>query len=433
MRHTTRRIAFFFSFTLCLAVLSNLAQAQTLTVLHTFNGGPYGTDPMDGAFPEAGVVQDGAGNLYGTTSSGGVGPCEVGGCGVVYKLSHRGTGWVTTTIYTFKGPPDGAGPNARLTFGPDGELYGTTTGGGTGSCIEGQCGTVFKLQPPPTFCRTASCPWSETVIHDFSSDPDGSQPYAEVVFDQAGNLYGTTSAGGACCGIVFELTPGSNGTWTKSTLYQFQGGSGDGKEPKAGLVFDQAGNLYGSTYLGGGTGCGGAGCGTLFELSPSGSGWTETILHSFTGGEDGADPSSLTFDSEGNLWGAVVDYPLSNGYGAILELTPAQGGGWNFTEPIVFTSNSLIQYPQAPALDAAGNLYGTGFSGSGAIYGAPYKATPSGSGWNFEVIGFFTQGGPQGYVPVGRVVLNGQGSFYGVCMGGPLPGADAGAVWEATP
>jgi uncharacterized repeat protein (TIGR03803 family) len=220
---------------LALAVLGTLtistalpSQAQTLTVLHNFKGGADGSDPA------AGLAQDSAGNLYGTTQYGGTGQCNSlppTGCGVVFKLSHRGSGWLFTTLYEFGGPPDGEYPLARVIVGPDGALYGTTSQGGAGSCLGQQgCGIVFKLQPPASFCRAFSCPRTETILYSFSSRNDGFNLTGEVAFDRSGNLYGTTANGGGAtgcvddgCGTVFELTPNGNGTWTKSTIYAFQG------------------------------------------------------------------------------------------------------------------------------------------------------------------------------------------------------------------
>ena len=203
------------SATLVLAVLSvSSLQAQTLNVLHSFNGkgGPAGYHPY------AGMTMDAAGNLYGTTLDGGSAGCA---CGIVFELKHAGSGWVLLVLYSFQGGNDGALPEARVVFGPDGNLYGTTTLGGDPSCVTDPfypgCGTVFKLQPPATACAAITCPWTETVLHRFENY-DGALPTAEVVFDAAGNLYGTTFNGGignciAGCGAIYELSP-DNGSWS---------------------------------------------------------------------------------------------------------------------------------------------------------------------------------------------------------------------------
>ena len=405
---------------------ASAAQAQTLTVLHGFTGG------ADGANSAAGLTLDAAGNLYGTTLRGGIeeGPCY-GACGVVFKMTHRGSGWTETPIYSFGGSPDGENPNARVIFGPDGALYGTTYEGG--SC----CGTVFKLQPPPSFCASTSCSWRETILYSFTSLADGAYPAAEVVFDRAGNLYGTTQSGGTgpCqlgCGTVFELSPNANGTWSKSTLHSFQGGATDGSSPDSALLFDSAGNLYGTTDLGGNYYCYSAPtCGTVFELTPSGSGWTEKVLHFFTDDADGGNPAGLVFDREGNLYGAACQGPGEFGAGTIFELTPDQGGGWTFTVPYTFTSSGA-SFPNAPSMDAAGNIYGS--SQNGGVYGtgAAYKLTRSNGGWSYSTVGSFNYQGPSGDTPVGTVVVDAQGNLYSTCYSGGSS-QNAGTVWEITP
>jgi uncharacterized repeat protein (TIGR03803 family) len=175
------------------------SQAQTLTALHNFSLG------ADGGTPVAGVTFDQQGRIYGTTSDGG------SRHGVVYRLVDEGNGWILTPLYAFRGEPDGDAPYARVMFGPDGTLFGTTAGGGTSNS-----GTVFNLRPPASVCHATTCPWLETVIYSFTSGSDGSLPaYGDLIFDSAGNIYGTTAYGGATGnGAVFKLTR-SNGEWTK--------------------------------------------------------------------------------------------------------------------------------------------------------------------------------------------------------------------------
>src|SRR5271166_1623673 len=177
-------------------VLTQSAQPQTLKVLHSFTGGG------DGASPGAGVTMDQAGNLFGTTASGGIDDN-----GTVFRLSKRGSGWVLNPLYLFLGGSDGATPYARVVFGPDGSLYGTTYDGGGDGCSGYGCGTVFNLKPPATACKTALCPWTETVLYRFTGGSDGGEPsYGDLVFDQAGNLYGTTYYGGDTnCDAPFRL------------------------------------------------------------------------------------------------------------------------------------------------------------------------------------------------------------------------------------
>jgi len=372
-------------------------QAQTFTVLHAFTG--YG----DGGEPIAGLTMDRAGNLYGTTSEGGA-----AGVGTVFKLVHAKSGWVLYTLYAFKGGQDGANPQARVLFGPDGTLYGTTSYGGAGS------GTVFNLRPPATSCRAAQCPWTETLLYRFTGGSDGGEPgYGELAFDSAGNIYGTTSYGGTgChsyggCGVVFELTR-SGGGWTESVLYRFTGGS-NGFSPFSGVTFDRAGNLYGTTVLGG-SGEGGV----LYQLIPSGSGWTSTTLHSFGTSGDGYSPyGGLIIDKQGNLYGTTF------GNGIVYEL---QSLGSNWTYNILYVLGGQGPY-DAPTMDAAGNLYGTTFGGG--FVGNVFKLTPGAQGWTYTDLHDFN--GRDGVEPVGGVVLDANGNIYGTTF------YDFGEVWEITP
>ena len=197
------------------------AQAQTFTVLHAFTDGADGSTPYG-----VGLTMDAAGNLYGGASYGGR-PSEAcsyqGSCGVVYRLSRKGSGWIFNTLYEFTGT-DGEQPDAPLVFGPDGAIYSTTYYGGSYSCIDGGCGVVYSLRPPPTSCKSAYCPWTETVLHQFVADGDGLRPaFGAVAFDKSGNLYGTTTVGGQdppYAGIVFELTR-SGGQWSLNVLHSF--------------------------------------------------------------------------------------------------------------------------------------------------------------------------------------------------------------------
>ena len=224
-------------------------------------------------------------------------------------------------LYNFQGGKDGMYPSAGLISNTAGNLYGVTAGGGEGG--NGGCGTVFEL-------RLVKGNWSEGVLYRFpGSAKDGCYPYANLTFDTHANLYGTTEAGGQgdCfgrkCGTVFELTPVAGGKWKETVLYRFAGGN-DGSGPDGGLVLDGAGNVYGSTENGGGS----CDCGTVFELTPSSDGgWSETILHSFSG-SDGAGPGSLTFDVAGNLYG-VASYDGEYSAGVVFELRPGSGGTWS--------------------------------------------------------------------------------------------------------
>ena len=257
------------------------------TVLHRFAG-----DPKDGATPQAGLIRDGANNLYGTTSYGGS-----FGDGMVFKLNKANK---ETVLYDFTGGMDGGNPQyGRLVRDSAGNLYGTTLTGGSFSCGGDGCGTVFKLNKAG----------KETVFHNFGSQEDG-QTYANVIRDTAGNLYGTTAFGGpAGNGTVFKL----DATGTETILYSFIGGT-DGGFPYGGLVQDAVGNLYGTTQFGGASGWG-----VVFKLDPSG---TETVLYSFTGGTDGGVPyGDLLRDGAGNLYGTTNLGGASN-FGVVFKLAP---------------------------------------------------------------------------------------------------------------
>jgi uncharacterized repeat protein (TIGR03803 family) len=243
--------------------------------------------------------------------------------------------WNETTLYSFAGyPSDGANPMAGLIIDAAGNLYGTTQKGGSSvNCVSaGQsvgCGTVFELS-------LSVGRWSASILYSFiGSSLDGANPEASLIFDSAGNLYGTTANGGnegpclvnkiPSCGIVFELSASAGSAWSEKILHEFTDANGDGSTPIAGLLFDQSGNLYGSTTAGGAfsqTLCRG-GCGTVFELSPaSGGEWTESVLHSFGSGYDGQYPAStLVLDSTGNLYGTSVAGGQA-GVGTVFKIKP---------------------------------------------------------------------------------------------------------------
>jgi uncharacterized repeat protein (TIGR03803 family) len=277
----------------------------------------------DGAFP-SGLIMDAAGNLYGTTTEGGEGGggadlCNGIGCGTVFQLTPTGTGWSEKVLYSFcpqSNCADGAIPYAGLIMDGSGNLYGTSVRGGIG------VGTVFQLRPIDTG-------WTETVLYSFGSQSaDGYFPYAGLIMDGAGNLYGTTSAGGANhWGTVFQLTPTGSG-WSEQVLYSFcsQFQCADGASPYAGLIMDASGNLYGTTPDTGG----GApyGFGTVFKLTLTQTGWTETVLYHFCSQSncvDGAWPyAGLVMDASGNLYGTTARGG-ANSYGfggTVFQLTP---------------------------------------------------------------------------------------------------------------
>jgi len=248
-----------------------LTPGGTESVLYAFTGG------TDGLFLQAGVIEDSSGNLYGTALLGGAYDH-----GDVYRLTPNGT---LTVLYSFTGGSDGAEPEGGVVEDSSGNLYGTTSHGGADND-----GTVFQLAPDGT----------ETVLHSFTGgNSDGSEPFAGLIMDGAGNLYGTTFQGGLHnAGTIFKVATDG----TETMLYALQGGN-DGANPEANLVEDSKGNLYGTASLGGGSGCGGSGCGTIFEIKGRGS---EKVLHRFAGAKDGAEPaSSLVLGQQGFLYGTA--------------------------------------------------------------------------------------------------------------------------------
>ena len=277
--------------------LAHAGSGWMLVPLYDFSGG------TDGIFPTARVIIGPDGNLYGTTQAGGGGPCEnrdfVPGCGTVFQLRPPATPckaalcfWTETVLYRFSGFSDGLYPNAEVVFDQRGNLYGTASGGGGSPACSGGCGVVYKLTP-------SSGGWTETILYSFRGGTDGAFPEARLVFDQAGNLYGTTLRGGSAYrGNVFQLTPSAAG-WAEKSLHSFSGGV-DGESPYAGVIFDQAGNLYGATS---GTSYSGA---TVYELTPAGGNWTYTLLYSWYG--DGYGPAGDLVMKAGTLYGTTAGY-----------------------------------------------------------------------------------------------------------------------------
>ena len=344
------------------------AAGQSLKVIHTFTGG------QDGAYPYAGLIIDKNGNLYGTANAGGdltaSCPPANAGCGTVYKLAPSGSGWTFRVLYTFLGGNDGQGPYGRVAFGPTGELYGTTVGGGGNpTCLSG-CGTVFSLKPP-TGCKGGPCSWTETVLYLFQGNSPSFYPTGDLALDRAGDIYGTTYLGANNPGSVYELKP-SNGTWTQSVLYDFTGPN-DGGNPYSGVTLDNAGNIYG-TDLAGGINNSGA----VFELSPSGTTWTETVLYYFQGeGNAPVSPQAgLIRTQSGELIGATEGGGAHVSGGAVYSLKQS-GGVWNFTvlSDLVGVGGDCGPWA-ALTMDAAGNLYGTtqGYPPVGD-YGYVFKLT----------------------------------------------------------
>jgi len=408
---------------LLLAATSAWGQGK---VLYSFTGG------ADGGYPLGGLVRDSSGNLYGVTSGGGdTSPeqCQpTSGCGVVFELSPNGSGgWKEAVLHTFTGGTDGLEPLGNLVFDGSGNLYGTTEYGGNGCEGFYGCGTVYELSP------AGGGVWTENIIHTFTSGPDGYAPWAGLVFDNAGNLYGTTRFGvnSACntlgCGAVFELSPSGGGTWSEQFLYVFQDAA-DGAEPMAGVTFDASGNLYGTAGIGGDTtGCNPPyGCGTIYELSPGTGGWTQSVLYTFDGANGNFPNSGLAIDARGDLYGNMYNY--------VYRMTPQEGGGFNLTNLHTFNVTDGDAAEATPLIDG-GILYGTVESGGGdnrdctAGCGGIYRLKPTGSGVTFSFLGFGTAN--KGEAPEGSLISDSAGNLYGTTSRGGADGA--GTVFEVTP
>lgn len=388
------------------------AHAQTYTVLHTFTSG------ADGAVPYVGLVMDRGGNFYGATQYGGnVGSqCANGqGCGVVFKLSRAGSSWALTPIYTFQGAytNDGYAPTTRVIFGPDGALYGATYYGGGPL----NYGTVFRLKPQPTACKTSICPWLETILHSFQGqDTDGSAPDGDVTFDSAGNLYGTTWSGGrglcdeSPCGTVYEMS-NSGGQWTESVIHDFA--DGPGYNPLGPVTIDSSGNLYGTTS--GSSGPDSA----VYELLHA-QGWPVSSLYSFLNASEYSPYGGVIFDTSGNLYSTTAYGGSGNG-GTVFELTPS-GGNWNIDILYSFTPtvhNGAVGPTSTLTMDAAGSLYGNTYSEGVYGFGNIFKLTPTQDGWTYTSLYDFT-GGSDGGHPYGQVILDADGNIFGTTTGGGL-------------
>ncbi|HWY16461.1 MAG TPA: choice-of-anchor tandem repeat GloVer-containing protein [Rhizomicrobium sp.] len=311
-------------------------------------------DNTDGAFPLAGLVPDAAGSLYGTAGNG-----DIHGHGNVFKLTRSGNSWAHSTLWAFGATGDGQSPSCDLVMDSAGNIYGTTSSGGSNSQ-----GTAFELS-------FVNGNWTETILHSFGNGNDGTYPVAGLLLDKSGALYGTTNHGGTdASGTVFELKK-SNGVWNESVLHSFAGGS-DGGFPLGILIEDSSGNLYGTTE-GGGTGS----YGTAFEMVKSGGVWTEQVLYSFTGGADGGAPQA-GLHSDGNYSTLVgtTEVDGASGGGTAFKLSKS-GGVWNETTLHAFGSGTDGHSPDGQIVrDSNGNLYGTTFGGGTHGNGTVWEITP---------------------------------------------------------
>jgi uncharacterized repeat protein (TIGR03803 family) len=383
-----------------------LAAAQTENTLYTFTGGP------DGSWPKAGVVFGPDGNLYGATQYGGAYTF-----GTVYKVTHSGGTWTETVIYDFTDVNDGAGPIGSVAFDAAGNIYGTTAFGNRN-------GTVFELTHAPDGT------WLASQLYSFTGGNDGQEPLTGVVIDKAGNLYGTATLGGTSGnGVLYELSPNGDGTWTQKVIYAFGSVPGGLIVPTSALLIDASGNLYGAAETE-------STAGSIYELSPNSDGsWTEQILYSFTGKGDGGEPEVLTFDGPNTLFGGAggggktSTTCLPFGCGTIFRLTRSTGGSWHFNLLYQFDGTTGSD-PNGIAADPSGNLFGTALNG-GPSSGVAFelKRNSTGQGWTYSSLyDFGADGG--GIEPMGLVVK--QDHVFGTSLSTTTCYL-CGTVWEITP
>lgn len=378
-------------------------QAQSYKVIYNFSSGPSGFHPLTG------VTMDAAGILYGTAVWGGVGGCDgIYGCGTVFKLTPAGSAWVFNRIYDFDWS-DGAAPISKVVFGPDGRLYGATAGGGNRGG-----GAVFGLIPGQSL-PSAFSSWTQSMLFSFIYGP-----YGDILMDeQSGHVYGVQIIGGLEYGSIYEVWPTRG-----RTVYVFQGPPNDGNGPEAGLAFDRYGNLCGTTATGGLTQLG-----TVFCVTLSGH---ETILYNFHAGSDGYIPVGvLVIDAAGNIYG-TASHGGSGGGGTVFMLSPS-GSGWTFH---LLYSFSGYGGPGSLTMDAAGNLYGMTGSDGAYSFGNVFKLTHTGEQWIYSSLHDFTFGADGG-APAGNVWIAANGKLYGTASyGGSFgPGCEeygCGVVWEIT-
>lgn len=375
-------------------VLISRSQAQSFSVIHSFAGN-------DGSGPLAGLAMDAQENLYGSASTGGV-----YGDGVVFKASRNGEEKV---LHSFGHGTDGSTPESSVILNAAGNLFGTTFAGGASNS-----GTVFEI----------SAKGAEVVLYSFAGGTDGANPIAGLAMDKAGNLYGTTSAGGTfSAGTVFKVSPSGKHT----VLYNFGQTVNDGSTPVAGVTLDAKGNLYGTTSL-----AGTSGYGTVFQLKPSGAAWSEVILHQFELQSDGGTPyAGLIFDRSGNLYGAATQGgDGSGGGGTVFELTPS-GGGWNFQVLYGLAGWNISGTFRDLLYDnSTGVIYATTHCDGVDVAGTVYELTPSGGSWLYTQLYTFT-GGTDGLYSFSNLVMDKAGDVYGTTdLGG---GNDMGVIFQVKP
>jgi len=361
------------------------AAAQTETLLYSFQGGT-----SDGGYPQSGLTFDSSGNLYGTTYYGG----SHSNGGTVYELSP-GSPWTEKVLYNFGATGTGVGPLSSLIFDSSGNLYGTTTTGGTSNL-----GTQYILSPGTS--------WTQLAAYSFAGGATGQNPYdyGQLVMDSSGNVYGTTYAAGAHSqGNVFEMTyEPLNNLIVETVLYSFDATTGhnDGDDPHGGLVMDSSGNLYGVTTTGGSHSGG-----TVFEIS----GGTETVLWDFGGTGDGTAPyGGLIIDSSGNLYGTTYSGGAHN-LGTVFEV-PSGGGSDTVLHSFGGTGDGAEPY-NSLLMDSSGNLYGTTVIGGAHADGTVFKLSSTLGVWSESVLYSFSGGTTDGAYPYCNLVMDSSGNLYG--------------------
>jgi len=372
-----------------LSRLPGAAGQNGFTVLHQFQG-------SDGYVPN-GLLLDKHGNLYGTTNLGGPADDE----GVAFKIAPGGKEKV---LHAFTGGSDGEDPSSALIADKSGSLYGVTEFGGVTCSGQSGCGAVFKILPGD----------NDKILYGFTDENDGGFPVGNLLGDRQGNFYGTTAYGGIGYGVAYKLAPGG----TQSTLHVFQGS--DGAFPNGNLIADKAGNLYGTTLFGGNGGCGelSEGCGTVFKLAPDG---TETTLMRFSSTTDvGTNPvGGLIADANGNLYGTTelggyMQGCGGQGCGVVFEIT----AGGNYDLLYTFQGGTDGASPAGGLIaDGQGNLYGTTFDGGADNKGVVFKLTPKGK----EIVLHAFTGGSDGANPGATLITDGEGNLYGTAEYGGNP------------
>lgn len=396
-----------------IATMANTAWAAGYKRVYSFSGG------IDGRDPATHVTFDSAGNAYGTTAAGGAFDF-----GAIFKLTPSGGGWVQTTIYSFFGGGDGLDPHGGVTIGADGSLYGTAVAGGFAGFCEGDgCGVVYRLAP-------VGDQWVQTVIYNFKGGTDGAGPGSRVVFDSAGNLFGTTPAGGKfSAGTIFELTPTSSGAWRKKILHHFTGGKDGATGSLGDLLFDDSGNIYGVTEQGGENGLG-----TVYRISANPNGnWTLTTLYAFKGMPDAANPyGGLIWDGAGNLYGTTY-YGGTAGMGTVFQLTSGPNGKWQENILYNFLGDIDGSLPTATLIfDTKGNLFGTTSAGGrpSCDCGTVFKLILSGGSWKEKIVHYFGRHF-DGYAPNYGLTFDAAGNLYGATPAGGT--SRKGMIFKFTP